>query len=159
MQVRQCSRERSPFANEWRKFADLISVTPNQSTVVNEPAEQTKATENEQAEQNKGDGGFVVEPPSTVQQPRVRPAQDDGAFVVEPPRDDGAQVHRKLLCGHQGIRHINSHHIEAACFVGPHGYRLTCLGGSLSVPAPHTPPHGQFWGRWAQVPEWWFMCM
>ena len=22
--------------------------------------------------------------------------------------------------------------------MGPHGYRLTCLGGSLSVPAPHS---------------------
>ena len=21
------------------------------------------------------------------------------------------------------------------------------------------PPHGQFWARWAHVPEWWFMCM
>ena len=48
------------------------------------------------------------------------------------------QVHRKLLYGHQGIRHISPHHREAACFMGPHGYRLTCLGGSLSVPAPHS---------------------
>ena len=48
------------------------------------------------------------------------------------------QVHRKLLYGHQGIRHISPHHREAACFMGPHGYRHTCLGGSLSVPAPHS---------------------
>ena len=38
-----------------------------------------------------------------------------------------AQVHRKLLYGHQGIMHISPHHIEAACCMGPHGYRLTCL--------------------------------
>ena len=25
------------------------------------------------------------------------------------------------------MRHISTHHIEAACFMGPHGYRLTCL--------------------------------
>ena len=49
-----------------------------------------------------------------------------------------AQVHRKLLYGHQGIRHISPLHREAACFMGPHGYRLTCLGASLSVPAPHS---------------------
>ena len=49
-----------------------------------------------------------------------------------------AQVHRKLLYGHQGIRHIGPHHREAACFMGSHGYRLTCLGASLSVPAPHS---------------------
>ena len=48
-----------------------------------------------------------------------------------------AQVHRRLSYGHQGIRHIGSHHREAACSMGPHGYRLTCLGASLSVPAPH----------------------
>ena len=49
-----------------------------------------------------------------------------------------AQVHRRLSYGHQGIRHIGSHHREAACSMGPHGYRLTCLGASLSVPAPHS---------------------
>ena len=37
-----------------------------------------------------------------------------------------AQVHRKLLYGHQGIRHIISHLREPACFMGPHGCRLTC---------------------------------
>ena len=30
------------------------------------------------------------------------------------------------------------HHREAVCFMGPHGYRLTCLGASLLVPAPHS---------------------
>ena len=49
-----------------------------------------------------------------------------------------AQVHMKLNYGHQGIRHISPHHREAACFMGPHGYRLTCLGGSFSVPAPRS---------------------
>ena len=49
-----------------------------------------------------------------------------------------AQVHRRLSYGHQGIRHIGSHYREAACSMGPHGYRLTCLGASLSVPAPHS---------------------
>ena len=44
----------------------------------------------------------------------------------------------ELLYGHQGIRHLGPHHGEAACFMGPHGYRLTCLGASLSVPAPHS---------------------
>ena len=48
------------------------------------------------------------------------------------------QVHRKLLYGHQGIRHTGFHDREAACFMGPHGYRLTCLGASLSVSAPHS---------------------
>ena len=48
------------------------------------------------------------------------------------------QVHRRLPYGHQSIRHIDPHHIEAAYFMGSHGYRLTCLGGSLSVPAPHS---------------------
>ena len=48
-----------------------------------------------------------------------------------------AQVHRKLLYGHQGIRHIGPYDREATCFMGPHGYRLTCLGGSRLVPAPH----------------------
>ena len=33
---------------------------------------------------------------------------------------------RKLLYGHQGIRHIISHLREPACFMGPHGCRLTC---------------------------------
>ena len=34
-----------------------------------------------------------------------------------------AQVHRKLLYGHQGIRHIVPHLREPACFMGPHGCR------------------------------------
>ena len=49
-----------------------------------------------------------------------------------------AQVHRKLLYGHQGIRYIAPHLREPACLMGPHGYRLTCFGGSLLVPAPHS---------------------
>ena len=36
-----------------------------------------------------------------------------------------AQVHRKLLYGHQGIRHIVPHLREPACFMGPHGCRLS----------------------------------
>ena len=49
-----------------------------------------------------------------------------------------AQVHRRLPYGNQSIRHIGHHHIEAACSMGPHVYRLTCLGASVSVPAPHS---------------------
>ena len=47
------------------------------------------------------------------------------------------KVHMRAPHGHQGIRHLVTHHREAACFMRPHGYRLTCLGASLSVPAPH----------------------
>ena len=48
------------------------------------------------------------------------------------------QVHRRLSYGHQGIKYIGPHHIEAAYFMGSHGYRLTSLGASLLVPAPHS---------------------
>ena len=48
---------------------------------------------------------------------------------------------------------------QAASFMGPHGYRLACLGASLSVPALHSLHTAEFWARWAHVPEWWFMCM
>ena len=48
------------------------------------------------------------------------------------------KVHRRASHGHQGIRHLGPHHIEAACFMGPHGHRLTCLGASALVPAPHS---------------------
>ena len=37
--------------------------------------------------------------------------------------------------------------------MGPHGYRLTCLVASLSVPAPHSLRTAkEFWARWAHVP-------
>ena len=39
---------------------------------------------------------------------------------------------------YSGVRYIAPHLREPACFMGPHGYRLTCLGGSLLVPAPHS---------------------
>ena len=44
----------------------------------------------------------------------------------------------------KGIRHIDPHDRDAACFMGPHNYRLTCLGGSLLVPAPHRPRTANF---------------
>ena len=49
-----------------------------------------------------------------------------------------AQVHMRLLYGHQGIMHIGHHHREAACFMGPHGYRPTSLGASTSASAPRS---------------------
>ena len=48
------------------------------------------------------------------------------------------KVHMRAPHGHQGIMDLGPHHIEAACFMRPHGYRLTCLRASLSVPAPHS---------------------
>ena len=48
------------------------------------------------------------------------------------------KVHTRAPRGHQGTRHLGPHRGEAACFMGLHGYRLTCLGASLSVPAPHS---------------------
>ena len=47
-------------------------------------------------------------------------------------------IHMRLLYGNQGIMHIGPHHREAACFMGPHGYRPTSLGASPSASAPRS---------------------